>query len=203
MFGLTRCGRIPKMSFRGNRRSRARIALLAATVVFVSVACGSDGSSGTSPSAVPTSQSGVPTTTIRPGTSPTTQTPVTSDDAGGAPTSSEAVSTTIAPESDVPKAPTGLFLSSHELSLGSGSGPTKGRSVCRTSANVSCQVRFSKDGRALTLPAQRTDAQGDTSWDWSPATVGLDVGHWSVEVVASAGGAQATSRDAVGLTVVP
>lgn len=98
--------------------------------------------------------------------------------------------------------PSGTFLSSHTLSLGGGSVPDRGRSVCRTSPGATCVIEFTMGGVTRSLPARQVAGDGSTSWDWSPAEVGLTRGHWDVRITASSGSQQRSVDEAIGLEVV-
>ena len=116
------------------------------------------------------------------------------------------MTTSIAPTSSsapaiAPDTPSGLFLNTHVLSLGGTNAPSAGQSVCKTSPGATCEIRFSNDSGTHTLAAKVAGADGIAQWSWTPADVGLTVGHWTVDIVASRGAATVTANDPLGLQI--
>lgn len=98
--------------------------------------------------------------------------------------------------------PTGTFLSSHRLSQTGSGVPDRARSVCNTTAGATCTITFTRDGVTRQLPPRTTDALGTAEWDWSVSELGLQVGHWDVQVTASRESEKRSVEEAIGLEVV-
>lgn len=97
-------------------------------------------------------------------------------------------------------APSGVFVSSHHVSL---SGPTAESSVCNTTPGAACIIRFTdtSSGTVKELRSQQTDAGGATYWSWKTSDVGLGIGVWKVEAIASLGTQTKTTADALNLEI--
>lgn len=97
-------------------------------------------------------------------------------------------------------APTGNFVSNH--TPGQNGSPTEEASVCNTTPGASCQIIFTKDGITKSLSAQITDRGGATYWNnWTPKGIGLSVGEWKIEAIASLNGKTQSAVDAKKLVV--
>lgn len=92
--------------------------------------------------------------------------------------------------------PTGNFASSHDVETGS-----LIASSCTTTSGATCVIVFMKDGSTKTLPAQKTDSEGSTFWEWTPKQIGLSPGEWIIEARATLNGETKSSKDASALTV--
>lgn len=97
-------------------------------------------------------------------------------------------------------APAGTFVSNHRPSLSANDGQS---SNCTTSAGATCQITFTKDGATKSLAAQTTDRAGTTYWSWKPQDIGLSVGTWKIQAVATLNGQTKTADDALNLEIAP
>lgn len=99
------------------------------------------------------------------------------------------------PSSSIPE-PTGQLLSKHRVSLSSTSpetGPDE-NSTCQTVTGATCDIKLTgPDGSVKYLGAQSVDAQGGAVFEWNAKNIGLSVGRWKVEAVATKDGSFATS----------
>lgn len=199
------------MSFRAKPVPLGRLAATlacCAALALVAVGCGSDGSSGqdstttaegyTPLTSAPRETTGPSTTSAgsADGTVTTTRPGETSTSPSGSATSPTS------PGADALLPPSGTFLSSHKLSLSGTGAPSNARSVCRTSPGASCWLTFSNDGRNVSFLAEKVDASGVATWDWSPTDIQLTIGHWDVTVTAERGSEQQVVEEAIGLDVV-
>jgi len=102
------------------------------------------------------------------------------------------------PSSDTrPRTPTGNFVSAHHnVPLNA---PMN--SVCTTTPGVTCQIRFTAGSIVKTLLKQRTNSDGSTLWDWTPAKIGLTAGTWKVTAIATNGDKMASAADASPLVI--
>ena len=96
--------------------------------------------------------------------------------------------------------PTGNFVSAHKnvpvtASLSS---------VCNTSSGATCQIVFTSGSESHSLPAQTTDLGGSTYWNsWTPESIGLTPGSWTIKAVATLGSDTKSNTDALMLEVAP
>lgn len=79
--------------------------------------------------------------------------------------------------------PSGSFVSNHKP--GQNNSPLDEASVCNTTANINCQITFTKDGVTKSLPVKITDSAGAAYWSWTPQSIGLTTGNWTVTAVAT------------------
>ena len=76
-------------------------------------------------------------------------------------------------------------------------------STCTTSAGAECKIVFTSNGTTKSLPAQTTDRAGATYWNsWTPNSIGLTPGTWTVQAVATLNGQSKTATDATALEIV-
>ena len=93
--------------------------------------------------------------------------------------------------------PEGNFVSNHQASAG-----TSEQSTCTTTPGASCVITFTKGSVTKSLSAQVTDRGGTTYWNnWTPQSIGLNAGNWTIEAVATLGGQTKTAADALQLQV--
>lgn len=71
--------------------------------------------------------------------------------------------------------------------------PTTEESTCTTTPGAFCQILFKSGGVTNQLPAQKTDANGSTVWDWGIKAIGLTPGTWQVTAVATNGDKSASN----------
>lgn len=99
-----------------------------------------------------------------------------------------------------PKAPLGNFVSNHHASLVGSPGPIE-NSTCETTPGAMCQIRFKSGNITKTLPVQKTNANGGTSWDWKLQDINLTAGTWQVTAIATNGDKSASATDALQLVI--
>jgi hypothetical protein len=136
-----------------------------------------------------------------PNTVVTSPTPTpTSDVPGGMTGSSDTSTATLS-------APTGTFVSNHG-SADQPVEPTTGEaSNCITTPGASCSIQFTQNGvnKSLTAAAAndnaKDDQNGTASWSWTPASVGLTTGSWTVTAIATLNGQTKSTQDPTQLTV--
>ncbi len=97
--------------------------------------------------------------------------------------------------------PSGDFVSNHSPNLSNSPAPNEISSVCTTTPGATCTITFTKDGVTKSLPQQTTDRGGSTYWDWKLQTVGLTVGTWQINAVATLNGQTKSAADAINLNV--
>lgn len=122
---------------------------------------------------------------------------ITTDKNGGTPNPPKPANTV------KPTAPLGVFVSNHHPNLSGTSAPNSLSSTCTTTPSVNCKIQFTKDGTVKELPAKKTDANGNTQWDWTLQEIGLTQGTWQITAVAVNGDLTTTSNDAMALEVRP
>lgn len=183
------------------RRRQVWGAALAAVVSLGLVlgACGSSGSqkaSTTSSPSVTTSAGGTGSTL--PG------------DSGGSGDSGTSLPPTTGPASSLPEpptppeVPTGTFVNTHSLSLSGANGmPSQGVSTCRTTPGATCAIRFTQGATTVMVGPTTVDEGGNVTWNWTPTSLAMTAGQWTIEVVATRRGVSTTATDPLGLTVVP
>jgi hypothetical protein len=112
-------------------------------------------------------------------------------------------SITTTPSSSVqPTAPVGEFVSDHKPNLSGSPAPNTETSTCTTTAGVQCQITFTSGSTTKSLPAQTTNAQGNTAWNnWTLQSIGLTAGTWKITAVATNGSQTASTTDVTDLTV--
>lgn len=99
-------------------------------------------------------------------------------------------------------APSGNFVSSHTLPLSASA-----ESVCITTINAVCEITFTNGSTSKSLgsgqaKAGRTDQNGTVTWPvWTPASLGLTPGSWTITAKASLGAQSKTTVDTVKLVV--
>lgn len=190
------------MSFGAFRAARLRRSVTGALIVAAALVVGGcsaeTGDDETPATTTTTTAAAGPTTTTAPTTSaaPTTTTPST------APSTEPATP----PDGDgdgggpAPQEPTGAFLSAHRLPTGDPEVTV--RSICQTTPGATCVITFTRGDVTRSLPEQTVDETGHASWNWKPAEVGLDLGHWDVQVTATMNGQVRSVADAIGLEMV-
>ena len=100
-------------------------------------------------------------------------------------------------------APIGNFVSNHHPSLSDASGSNSMSSVCTTTPGASCTITFTKGGLTKSLTSEVTDSNGSAYWNWNLQVVGLTVGTWQVQAVATLSGQTKTATDANSLVISP
>jgi hypothetical protein len=99
-------------------------------------------------------------------------------------------------------APSGTFVSNHSPSL-SDSSRAQETSVCITTPGASCFIQFTLNGTTKTLDARTADENGAASWDWTPSSLGLTQGSWSIKATATRNSTTKSSQDSLTLNVSP
>ena len=112
----------------------------------------------------------------------------TSDGGSSAPAASSPVDT-----NQPLQKPSGTFVSNHKPGQ-NGSGQDEA-SACNTTPGANCYITFTKNGVAKSLPTTTADNTGAAYWSWTPQTVGLSSGNWSVSATAVLGQQTATTQD--------
>lgn len=98
--------------------------------------------------------------------------------------------------------PYGSFVSNHQP--GQHGSPLEEASVCNTSPGASCTITFTKGGVTKSLTAKTADSSGAVYWQsWTPQSVGLTAGNWTVTAVATAGQQTQSTQDPTPLEVLP
>jgi len=93
--------------------------------------------------------------------------------------------------------PNGNFVSAHQVSAS-----TPLTSVCNTTPGATCQIIFIQNGIQKSLPSQTVDAGGSTYWNtWSPQSLGMTSGTWTVKAIALLNGQKKTAQDAMNLEI--
>lgn len=95
-------------------------------------------------------------------------------------------------------APTGNFVSSHNVSLDS-----LMASSCVTTSGATCTIVFMNGGTEVALEERLTDLEGAAYWEWKPGQIGLATGDWTIEARAASGNVIKTSRDTLVLRIRP
>jgi hypothetical protein len=100
-------------------------------------------------------------------------------------TSTTPTNTPSIPMSSLPVTkPSGSFVSNHKP--GQNNSPLEEASVCNTTANINCQITFTKDGITKSLPSKTADSAGTAYWpSWTSQSIGLTTGNWTVTAVAT------------------
>lgn len=99
-------------------------------------------------------------------------------------------------------APSGTFVSNHSPSL-SDTSRSQETSVCITTPGASCSIQFTYNGTTKTLDAKTADTNGAASWDWTPGSLGLTQGSWTIKATATQGTTTKSSQDSLTLNVSP
>ena len=97
-----------------------------------------------------------------------------------------------------PVAPSGDFVSAHTVSTS-----TSLTSVCNTTPGANCEISFtSSDGTVKVLTEETTDRGGAAYWNnWTPSSIGITAGSWTIKAIATLNGQTAASTDARPLVV--
>lgn len=99
--------------------------------------------------------------------------------------------------------PFGAFVSNHAPSMGETPSRNAENSSCQTTAGASCTIQFTKAGVTKSLASQVTDANGVTTWNWTPQSIGLEQGTWEIQAIAKLGSQTKTATDSIKLQVQP
>ena len=93
--------------------------------------------------------------------------------------------------------PSGDFVSSHTISL---SAPEQ--SVCNTTPGATCTITFAQGSTSKSLAVENTDRGGSAYWNgWTPKSIGLTPGSWTIQATATLNGQSKTGTDARNLEV--
>lgn len=139
-------------------------------------------------------------------TSASGDTPLSDQTQTSGSTSSPKDSSSAAPSLDTsvtPVAPAGTFVSNHRPNLSGSPAPSQENSTCTTTPGAECYIQFENDGVIKLLPAQVTDSNGNTSWDWDVKSLGLSQGSWTITAIAKNGAKTNSSGDEIRLQVQP
>ncbi|HKR82361.1 MAG TPA: hypothetical protein VJR27_05195 [Candidatus Saccharimonadales bacterium] len=93
--------------------------------------------------------------------------------------------------------PQGNFVSSH---VNVPANATE-QSVCTTTPGATCVITFTSNGTTKSLPSQATDRGGSAYWTWTPQSIGLTTGIWTVTASATLNGQTQSTTDATPLKV--
>ncbi len=94
-------------------------------------------------------------------------------------------------------APSGNFVSAHKVPSNAAIA-----SVCNTTSGASCKITFTSNGVTKSLTAETTDKGGSAYWNgWTPTSIGLTPGSWTIEAVATLGSQTQSAKDALTLEV--
>lgn len=102
-----------------------------------------------------------------------------------------------------PQVPVGTFVSNHHPNLDGQPAPNTIESTCTTTAGATCTITFTNESTTLSLPAQKTDQDGNTTWTWKLQEIGLTEGSWTVTATATNGTKSTFSTDPMKLEVAP
>lgn len=102
-----------------------------------------------------------------------------------------------------PSAPSGTFVSNHGISP---SPPVtqvfEESSVCNTTSGATCYISFTNGDITKVLPTELTDSSGAAYWNsWTPSSVGLTAGNWTVKAIAASTTQTVTTQDSRQLEV--
>jgi cytoskeletal protein RodZ len=115
-------------------------------------------------------------------------------------TKGRSTSTATPPASSViPTTPYGQFVSNRTPKL-SDSAQDAENSICSTTPGVTCQITFTLGSTVISLPAQTTDSNGNTSWAWSLKNKGITAGTWKVTITAVNGNNSAFAVDSLAVS---
>lgn len=96
--------------------------------------------------------------------------------------------------------PFGAFVSNHKP--GQNGSPFEEASTCSTTAGISCSITFTKNGITKSLPTKTADSAGTAYWSsWTPQSLGLTSGNWTVTAVATNGQQSESTTDSIPLQV--
>jgi hypothetical protein len=137
-----------------------------------------------------------------PGSSSSTSSTSTTNNADSTPnTPSQKTSSATTTPAAALTAPTGLFVSAHNMSL---SGSNTITSNCTTTPGATCQISFTMGGVTKYLPSKSTDSQGTAYWNnWKLQSIGLTQGTWAIQATASNGSSTQSATDPRSLVVEP
>lgn len=75
-------------------------------------------------------------------------------------------------------------------------------STCLTNSGVDCYITFTNGSISKSLPKKTTDAGGSASWAWTPKSVGLTPGTWTIKATSTYNGqSKSTSADPLKLEI--
>lgn len=98
--------------------------------------------------------------------------------------------------------PSGAFVSNHKP--GSDGSPLVEASDCITTPGATCYISFSNGSVTKSLPQETADTSGAAYWQsWTPNSVGLTAGSWTITGYASLGQQTASTQDQTPLQVSP
>jgi hypothetical protein len=100
-------------------------------------------------------------------------------------------------------APSGTFVSNHHPSLSGSTSPSSELSTCTTTPGASCYLQFTSGNDVKTLPAQKTDISGSTSWSWDVKTAGFHTGVWKLVAIATLDNQSKSTPDGFTFEVQP
>jgi len=100
---------------------------------------------------------------------------------------------------NTPQPPSGNFVSNHEP--GANGSPEEEQSVCNVRSGVTCSLSFTKGNVTKSLNAQVASSTGSVSWDWTPSSIGLTTGSWTITATASLDGYSSSTQDKILLEV--
>jgi flagellar basal body-associated protein FliL len=105
-------------------------------------------------------------------------------------------------------APTGTFVSNHGSASDEPVIASSGEaSNCTTTPGATCDITFTMSSMTKDLGVKTTPSStgnlpaGTASWSWTPASIGLTSGTWTITATATLNGQTKTSTDQTNLTV--
>lgn len=99
-----------------------------------------------------------------------------------------------------PTAPSGEFVSNHKP--GANGSPETEVSICNVSPGVSCQISFTMGSTVVSLQPQVAGTSGSVVWNnWTPASIGLTSGTWTIKATATYNGYSSTTQDQMALII--
>ncbi len=124
---------------------------------------------------------------------------------GSTPSSSSTSSSTSTPATDPSHnsstlaAPTGQFVSNHDISLSGAGGKSPAESSeCKTVAGASCEIKLkNSDGTIISLGIKQADPNGEVIFDWNASSdpTKLSEGTWTVTATATYNSQTASATD--------
>ena len=103
--------------------------------------------------------------------------------------------------SATPNQPSGVFVSNHRPNISGKPYPSQINSTCTTTPGTTCVITFTKNGETKSLTPQKTDANGNTSWNWDIKDIGLTAGTWKIKAIASNGDLSSETLDPIEMVI--
>jgi hypothetical protein len=198
-----------KKNSRGTQRSSHRLLYGVLIVVLVGIGIAAYAMTRSSSPTIHTTLTGKASTAVpaentkaaAPNTVVTTPTPTPTLNVPGGKTGSNVTSTATL------TAPSGTFVSNHGSSNQPVDQSTQEASNCITTSGATCSIEFTNNGTTKSLSAAaasnagKDNQNGTATWSWTPSSLGLTPGAWTVTAVATLNGQTKTTQDPTPLTV--